>query len=122
MVNGIKTHWITIEKLRDLPYFSGRGGRSFVEVMAEVTMPTIANVMRSRVIRGRLYESSVSLNTLPPRNNGSQPSIKIKSALVAQDQNPSKSTVVKKNFCLNGIFLLRIKKESQSSMNRDGSY
>ena len=55
----------------------------------EPIKPIIAMVIKIRVIRGRLYDKSVTLNLSPPKNRGSQPKRKINNALVAQDQKPS---------------------------------
>src|SRR3989344_9159962 len=81
----------------------GRGGRRAVEMIADVTMPNIASVIRIRVTRGRLCERTVAPNSSPPRMIGNHPSKNIKSEFVPHDQNPSSWLNVKKNFFARGI-------------------
>ena len=54
--------------------------------IAETNIPTKEIVMIREVRIGKLNDKIVKLNLLPPKNNGSQPKIKSKSAAVAQDQ------------------------------------
>jgi len=53
--------------------------------MADETIPTIANVMIKRVMRGRLKERTDARKKGPPRIIGSQPRLKIISELVAHE-------------------------------------
>lgn len=56
---------------------------------AEEIIPIIEKFIIFLVIMGRLYDNKENLKVEPPMITGSHPSVKIISALVAQEWNPS---------------------------------
>src|SRR3989338_9222967 len=109
VVAGNNIHWRTIHTCLSLPKRGGRGGNIKIVITAEVTKPSIANVIIALVRKGRLKDKTVWLNSLPPTITGSQPSKKIMIALVAQDQNLSSIVIVNLIFLIAGIDLFFIK-------------
>src|SRR3989344_5622143 len=89
MVTGTRSHCAANITLRNLVYSAGLFGTRYMENDAESTRPNIASVRNVRATDGRLYESTVVLNTSPPIKSGSHPTAKRMRGCVASDQNPS---------------------------------
>ena len=90
MVNGTNSHWKVMVNQRNFRRFNsfGIGGKSDAETIAAKITPAIAIIKSVLVTIGKLYESIVVRNSLPPRKIGNQPSTKIIIGFVARDQNP----------------------------------
>ena len=85
-IAGTNTHCKKINILLNRLTPTGRRGRSIVLITAETKMPAKEIVIILPVKIGKLKDSTVKLNLLPPKSNGNQPKAKSKRAAVAHDQ------------------------------------